>query len=515
MNNGNLLPLEAVALSDILHDIRTIDESAYLVGEDCAVAGSSIDSRVVEAGNLFICKGALFKTEYLLSALQSGAVAFMCEQAWAQRLHEAAPDVPYVVVRDIRPAMAVASALAFSHPDKDVPIVGVTGTKGKSSTTFMLDSIMRATGERPALIGSISTYDGVESFESVLTTPESPDLYRHVSNAARSNTSPVILEVSSQALKYDRMRGMRIAVGCFLNIGRDHISDIEHPTFEDYFESKKKIFDYCDTAVVNLSSDHADEIFELARAECAAVRTFGIECSEADYNATDMREEGGRLLFNVHYDGTQYPMVLSMLGDFNVSNALAALTCARELGVSWQDIAKGLEQAHVPGRMEYFASGDGKLRILVDYAHNEMSFRAFFDAVKGMWPDKKIIASFGAVGDKAHERRRDLPTVASQYADYIILTEDEPGHMSFDDICAEMARYIEGVSWEKIFDRGEAAERAVEIACQGDPSGWVVCLLAKGTDTTQHRGDDIAYVKHDVDIARELIAAYDAQTAKS
>lgn len=513
MDKSNLLPLDSVMLSDILREIRTIDDSARLVGEDCSIAGSAIDSRVVEAGNLFICKGALFKTEYLLSALHSGAVAFMCEESWAGQLHEASPDVPYIVVCDIRPAMAIASALAFSAPDRDVPIVGITGTKGKSSTTFMLDSIVRASGSTPALIGSISTYDGVESFESTLTTPESPDLYRHLSNAARSGVSPVILEVSSQALKYDRVRGMRMAVGCFLNIGRDHISDIEHPTFEDYLESKKMIFDYCDTAVVNLSCEHADEIVEAARERCGSVRTFGIDCPEADYNATNIREENGKLLFTVHNDGTQYPMILSMLGDFNVSNALAALACAREVGVSWQAITEGLLKAHVPGRMEHFTSRDGKLTILVDNAHNDMSFHAFFQAVKGMWPNKRIIASFGAQGDKAHERRRVLPTIASHYANYLIFTEDDAGHMPFDELCAEMSLYTGDVPWESVFERKDAAARAVEIACQDDPSQWVVCLLAKGTDTAQHRGDDTVFIQHDVDSAQQLIAVYNERTA--
>lgn len=509
----NLPALRTVLLSDIVREIRTIDDTACLVGEDCPVAGSAIDSRVVEAGNLFICKGTLFKTEYLLSSLHCGAVAFMCEQAWAEKLHAAAPDVPYIVVSDVRPAMAIASALAFNAPDRDVPIVGITGTKGKSSTTCMLDSIIRASGSTPALIGSISTYDGVESFESTLTTPESPDLYRHLSNAARSGVSPVILEVSSQALKYDRVRGMRMAVGCFLNIGRDHISDIEHPTFEDYFESKKMIFDYCDAAVVNLSCEYADEISAAARECCGTVRTFGIDCPDADYNATDMCEEAGKLLFTVHNDGTEYPMVLSMLGDFNVSNALAALACARELGISWQAITEGLLKAHVPGRMEHFVSRDGKLNILVDNAHNDMSFHAFFNAVKAMWPDKKIIASFGAQGDKAHERRRILPTIAAQYSQHIIFTEDDAGHMPFDELCAEMAQYVGGVPCESVFERKDAAARAVEIACQDDPSQWVVCLLAKGTDTAQHRGDDTVFVQHDVDSAQQLIAAYDERTA--
>lgn len=513
MDKDNLLPLKTVMLSDILREIYALDDSARLVGEDCAVAGSAIDSRVVEAGNLFICKGALFKTEYLLSALASGAVAFMCEEAWAEELRDAAPHVPHIVVSDIRPAMAIASSLAFGAPDRDVPIVGVTGTKGKSSTTFMLDSIVRAGGRVPALIGSISTYDGVESFESTLTTPESPDLYRHLSNAARSGVSPVILEVSSQALKYDRVRGMDMTIGCFLNIGRDHISDIEHPTFEDYFESKKMIFDYCDTAVVNLSCEYAEEVYEAARAECEAVRTFGIDCPEADYNATDIREENGTLLFTVHHGGTDYPMLLSMLGDFNVSNALAALACARELGVSWQDIAEGLAQAHVPGRMEHFVSRDGKLTILVDNAHNDMSFHAFFNAVKAMWPEKKIIASFGAQGDKSHERRRVLPTIAAQYSQHIIFTEDDAGHMPFDELCAEMAQYVGTVPYESIFEREDAAARAVEIACQDDPAQWVVCLLAKGTDTAQHRGDDTVFIQHDVDSALQLIADYDARTA--
>jgi stage II sporulation protein P len=242
------------------------------------ISGADSDSRFAAAGHLFIAKGAAFKEAYLLSALEKGCVAYLCEAARADALANVAPGVPALVVSDVRRAMGVVSPIAWGHPDLDLDVIGITGTKGKSTATYMLRAILDGaeTGSGTGIMGSIDTYDGVENFESVNTTPEAPDLWRHVANTRAAGLGRLVMEVSSQALKYDRTLGLTFGVGCFLNLGRDHISPIEHPDFEDYFQSKLKIFAQSKVAVVNLETDRVDDVLAAA-SSCERVLRFSAE----------------------------------------------------------------------------------------------------------------------------------------------------------------------------------------------------------------------------------------------
>ncbi|HJB55222.1 MAG TPA: UDP-N-acetylmuramyl peptide synthase, partial [Candidatus Olsenella avistercoris] len=289
------------------------------------VTGADCDSRVARAGHVFVCKGAAFRPAYLTSALELGAVAYLCDEAHAAELAETAPAAPALIASDLRRAMAHVSAEAWGHPDRDVRVVGITGTKGKSTVSYMLRAILDGdeVGSGTAVIGSIDTYDGVEHFESHNTTPESPDLWRHIANTRDSGLPVLDMEVSSQALKYDRVVGLDLDVACFLNIGRDHISPVEHPSFEDYFESKLRIFDQARSAVVNMDCDHADVVAARA-ARCPRVLRFSAEGADsADVWASDVRSELGRVSFVAHTPSWEATITLAMPGLFNVDNALA------------------------------------------------------------------------------------------------------------------------------------------------------------------------------------------------
>ena len=455
------------------------------------VSGADCDSRVAAPGHVFVCKGAAFKPAYLSAAVEAGAVAYLCDEALAPTLREACPDTPALVATDLRRAMALVSAQSWGHPDKSISVLGITGTKGKSTVAYMLRTILDAgkTGSGCGIMGSIDTYDGLEGFESVNTTPESPDLWRHLANTRDSGLPCMVMEVSSQALKYDRVVDLAIDVACFLNIGRDHISPLEHPSFEDYFESKLRIFDQARAAVVNLDMDHASEV--MARAQrCEQVVTFSAAGAEdADIWASGIHSELGKVSFVVHTPRGEREMCVSMPGLFNVDNALAAIAMCELAGVDDALIAEGLAHVRVPGRMELIETGDPKVCALVDYAHNKLSYQRFFSSVSEEFAGRKIIALFGAPGDKAQERRRELPQEASKWADLIIYTEEDPAHERTEDICAEMAANTpEGQAFEVICDRPTAIARAVEAAFAA-PEGAVVCLLAKGDETRQHEGD--------------------------
>ncbi|WP_304214857.1 Mur ligase family protein, partial [Parafannyhessea umbonata] len=244
---------QLLSTQGLLERVSNMDDASA----QTRVTGADCDSRFAAPNHLFVCKGAAFKPAYLASALESGCVGYLCDDAHANELAAVAPDAPQLVASDLRRAMAVASAAAWGHPDRNIDVVGITGTKGKSTVSYMLKQILDAGSSKPraAILGSIETFDGVEHFESVNTTPESPDLWRHVRNASDSGLPYLVMEVSSQALKYDRVVDLGLDVACFLNIGRDHISPVEHPDFADYFGSKLRIFDQARTAVVNLDTD--------------------------------------------------------------------------------------------------------------------------------------------------------------------------------------------------------------------------------------------------------------------
>ncbi|MBR3234902.1 MAG: UDP-N-acetylmuramoyl-L-alanyl-D-glutamate--2,6-diaminopimelate ligase [Atopobiaceae bacterium] len=487
-----------ITLGDL---VELLDEQGLLahhtpLGEaaNTPVTGADCDSRVAAQGHVFVCKGAAFKPAYLLSAVEKGAIAYLCDEALSADLAQACPQVPALVATNLRKAMAKLSAEAWGHPDRDINIVGITGTKGKSTVAYMLRHILDGpdAGSGTGVLGSIDTYDGIESFESVNTTPESPDLWRHLANVRDSGLGTMVMEVSSQALKYDRVNDLEIDVACFLNIGRDHISPIEHPNFEDYFASKLRIFDQARVAVVGLDMDHANDVLEAAQ-RCDRVVTFSVAdgqtTSAADVWASDVRSEDGGITFVVHSARGTRSMHVSMPGLFNVDNALAAIAICEELGIDDERICYGLAHVRVPGRMELLQTADPNVCALVDYAHNKLSYQRFFASVSKEFAGRQIIALFGAPGDKAQERRRELPEEASRWADLIIYTEEDPAHERTEDICAQMAANTpEGQAFEVICDRPDAIARAVEAAFAA-PQGAVVCLLAKGDETRQHEGD--------------------------
>ena len=459
-----------------------------------SVSGVDCDSRVAAPGHIFVCKGAAFKPAYLASAVDKGAVAYLCDETLAPALAAACPNVPALVATDLRRAMAVASAVAWGRPDQHIGVLGITGTKGKSTVAYMLRHILdgEESGSGCGIMGSIDTYDGIEGFESVNTTPEAPDLWRHLANTCAASLPYMVMEVSSQALKYDRVVNLDIDVACFLNIGRDHISPVEHPNFEDYFESKLRIFDQARVAVVSLDMDHASEVLARA-ARCERVVTFSVADDAAqrgaDVWASDIRSEGGSIAFTVHSARGEREMRVSMPGLFNVDNALAAIAMCEAIGVADERIVAGLAHVRVPGRMELLQTADPRVCALVDYAHNKLSYQRFFSSVSKEFAGRKVIALFGAPGDKAQERRRELPEEASRWADLIIYTEEDPAHERVEDICAELAANTpEGQAYEVICDRPAAIARAAEVAFAA-PEGAVVCLLAKGDETRQHEGD--------------------------
>ncbi len=438
------------------------------------------DSRAAVPGSLFLCKGAAFKEDYLTQALRQGAAAYVSERVY---------DVPApcILVTDIRAAMGLLADRAWSHPSGEIPIIGITGTKGKTTTAYFLKAILdhwrETDGLHPVgLLSTLVTDDGAQRRPAVLTTPEPLDLQRHLWNACNAGCGYVVMECSSQALKYGRMIGVELDTAVFLNIGEDHVSPKEHPTLEDYFRSKLKIFDHAGTAVVNLDSARAGEVRAAAR-PCGRVLTYSLEDPTADLYGRGLRREGRGLAFSVRYNGAEESFAIPMAGAFNVSNALAALAVCQGLNVPTEAVRTGLSKVHVPGRMETYAS-QGKT-VIVDYAHNGLALEALLRSVREDYPGQPVTVVFGSVGGKALDRREGLGKAAGQYADHILLTEDDPGPEDVQDICREIGRYI--VPFGKDFSILPDREDAIRAAVQDTPAPAVIVLAGKGSEQAQKR----------------------------
>ena len=493
---------------DKLHELgilidAKIPQDVLDLNVDCL----SYDNRNLHGTSIFICKGANFKPEYAYDAFKNGAVAYISENE-IEGLENC------ILVNDVRIAIQHLAILHFGNPATILTNIGITGTKGKSSITYILQGILnrylKSEGKKNcAIISSIDTYDGVEKFESHLTTPEPIELQQHFYNAKESGISHLIMEVSSQALKYDRVFGIPYEVGCFTNFGEDHISNIEHPDVEDYFKSKLKIFDQSKFACIYSGSDRFDEILAYAKNKCDVV-TYGYNETD-DVFCSEVKPQGSHIDFHVRTKVFESDMTIGMPGIFNVENALAAIAISLFLNIPEKFISEGLAQASVPGRMKVVTSFDKKISIIVDYAHNKMSFEALYESLKKEYPKHKIVGIFGCPGGKANDRREDLPKVASKYADNLIIVEEDSGPEPFDSISSDIVKNIEIDNYEVIEDRDIAIKHAIFDLCEVET---VIALTGKGEETRLKRGDNYDPCESDLSIAEKYISKYDKSVGK-
>ncbi|MBR0600134.1 Mur ligase family protein [Sinanaerobacter chloroacetimidivorans] len=475
-----------------------------LENKDRNVTFLTFNSKEVRKETLFVCKGNHFSPEYLKDAVKKGAICYISQEKY--ELDEFLPDgsgLSYIIVNDIRRAMAKLANYYYNEAWKSLKLIGITGTKGKSTTAyfmkFILDEYLKDQKKpKSAIVSGIDNYDGVINEESHLTTPEAIELHMHFHNAVKSDIEYLSMEVSSQALKYDRTLGVTFDVGCFLNVGEDHISDIEHNSFEDYFQSKLRLFSQCKVACVNIDTDHADRVLEAAKA-APQIITFGLN-EKADVYGYDIVKSGKTISFTVRTDSFVKEFKLTMAGLFNVQNALAAIAISTSLSIPVQYIYAGLKKARVSGRMEVYTGKGSKVYVIVDYAHNKMSFETLFQSTKKEYPNRKITIVFGCPGKKAFSRRRELGEIAGKYSDQIYITEEDAGEEPVINICEEIAQHVEKHTkkYAIIPDREEAIREAITNA----DDNTVVLITGKGRETRQKRGtlyidtpSDVEYVK--------------------
>ena len=459
---------------------------------DTEVSAIVNDSRKAVPGCLFFCiKGAVKDGhQYAAEVVQKGAKVLVTEDPV-----QVPKDVTVIQTADSRYAMAVIAAAWYGYPAEEMKIIGITGTKGKTTTTYMVKSILESAGHKVGLIGTIEAIIGEEHIPANNTTPESLLIQEYFRKMADAGCDCVVMEVSSQGLMLYRTAGFTFEIGIFTNIGVDHIGPAEHKDFEDYAACKGRLFKQCRIGIVNADDPHLDQVL---KGHTCTLETFGFS------EKADLRAEDVRLVSRPGYLGVAYetkglmelPVEIDIPGKFSVYNSLTAIAICRHFGVSKEDIQKALKKAKVKGRIEMVKVSDD-FTLMIDYAHNAMSLESLLTTLREYHP-KRLVCLFGCGGNRSKDRRFEMAHVSGRLADFTIITSDNPRFEEPEAILDDIEHGMKETNgaYIKIVDRKEAIAYAIHHGQPGD----VIVLAGKGHEDYQ----EIKGVKYHMD-ERELI----------
>ena len=462
-------------LDRLLDELEVVDVQGQATGVEVTSVGH--DSRLVEPGSLFCALPGRHGDghDHAAEAAARGAAAVLAARP-------VDVDVPVVVVEDTRRQMGRAAAAFWGHPSRRLPVVGVTGTNGKTTTTWFLHAILEAAGRSTGVIGTLS---------GPLTTPESPDLQACLAGMVTAGRAAVAMEVSSHALAQRRVDAVWFEAVAFTNLSQDHLE--YHGTMEEYFRAKASLFDpaRARVGVANADDEWGRRLLASSR---LAVRPFGM----ADAHGLVVDRDGSSFTL----DGERVHLRLS--GAFNVANALAAAAVARELGVAAADVAAGLGTvAAVPGRFER-VDGGGPVAVVVDYAHTPDGLEKVLATARQLAGEGRVVAVFGAGGDRDHAKRPAMGDVATRLADLAVLTSDNPRN---EDPLAIIAEVRAGVGRPEALVVEPDRRAAIALALSAARPGDVVVIAGKGHETTQVLAGGRTVPFDDRDVARELLAS--------
>ena len=395
-----------------------------------------------------------------------------------------------IKVKDTREALALASAAYFSYPTKEIKVIGVTGTKGKTTTTYLIKSILENAGYKVGLIGTIETIIGDEHIPSKNTTPESYVLQETFRKMADNGIEVCVMEASSQGFLMKRTLGTEFEIGIFTNLEPDHIGPNEHDSFENYMECKSMLFRQCKAGILNADDEHLEGIL---KGHTCEVFTYGMS-ENADYRASNVKlfEEKGVLGISFSVNGRiNTDVAIDMPGKFSLYNALTAVSVCSYLGIKEDAIKSALKSAKVKGRIEMVPVSDD-FTLMIDYAHNAMALESLLTTLKE-YESGRLVCVFGCGGNRAKSRRFEMGEVSGRLADFTIITSDNPRFEEPLDIIADIVTGIEKTDGEyiKIPDRKEAIKYAIENGRKGD----IIVLAGKGHEDYQ----EIKGVKYPMD----------------
>ncbi len=451
------------------------------------------DSREAEKGSAFVCvRGAVSDGHnYAADAAAKGAAALVVE-----REVNAPEDVTVILVKDTRYALALMSAAYYGYPAEKMKIIGVTGTKGKTTTTYMVKSILESTGYKVGLIGTIEAIIGEKHIPAGNTTPESCTIQKYFSQMAEEGCDIVVMEASSQGLMLHRTAGIPFEIGIFTNLGKDHIGPNEHSDFENYKQCKGLLFRQCRLGIANADDRYFRDV--LKNATCR-VETFGFS------ENADLRAENIKLISRPGYLGVAYhasgimdlDVEIDIPGRFSVYNSLTAIAVCRHFQVPTEKIKKALREVKVKGRIERIPVSD-EFTLLIDYAHNAMSLENLLTTLREYDPGR-LVCLFGCGGNRSKDRRYEMGEVSGRLADLTIITSDNPRFEEPQAIIDDIKTGIEKTDgkYVEICGRKDAIRYAIETGKPGD----VIILAGKGHEDYQ----EIKGIKYPMD-ERVLIA---------
>lgn len=511
------MELHVTPMLALLREHHLLDHVRNLT--DFTATDVSYDSRRVKQGTLFFCKGN-FMPKYLAMAKDKGAIAYVAEQEYPE-----GQGLPAIIVKDEQKAMALLGAAFYGFPQNDLFIIAITGTKGKTTTAYFADHILKqSTDDHVALFSTLDRVLGNkpgDKFKSDLTTPESLDLFHDMRAAVNNGMTHLVMEVSSQAYKKHRVYGLHYDVGIFLNITPDHIGRNEHPTFADYLHCKEQLLVNAKTCVINAETQHFTDAYYTAKATTQPENIYLFarrgakvdlpddrqldfeyrndleDLHESEFELTALSDQGRKLNLDHRY-------TTSVPGDYNEGNAVAAVIASGLAGAKAEDAAATLNHVHIRGRMEMLTTKHHGT-VYVDYAHNYASTKRLLAFLKRQTNAGKVTVVLGSAGDKGISRRPGLgKALTEEHPERIILTTDDPGFEDPLKIAKEIDSYIDHEqvgTVQFIMDRASAIKQAIDGSTNGD----IVVLAGKGEDPYQKvKGVNTPYAS-DSKIAHDYI----------
>ena len=457
-----------------------------LNGDTSGVTINSVvyDSRLVKSGDLFIClNGSRFDSHTVIKDVVAKGAKVIVVEDGNKNIENLIFDSDLVVIstKNTREALSIISKAYFDNSPDKLKIVGVTGTKGKTTTSFMIKNILEASGHKVGMVGTIGIFIGEEHILTDNTTPESYVLYESFAKMIDIGIDYVVMEVSSQSLKYNRVDGITFEYAVWTNIAPEHIGENEHTDFEDYICTKLKIFSKCRNAVINSDTEYYDRVIDACKK-----------------NNVKVFEKKGRKSFN-----------LTMPGEYNVDNANLAYTFGKALSIDDAVITKALENTIVPGRCELVYKNDD-FKVIVDFSYENNGALKFLNTIREENP-KRIVAVFGCGGNRSKDRRYGMGEVAGKLADFIILTADNSRFEKTIDIIADIETTLTKYKIKNDLERGyiirEDRREAIEYAIKNHKKGDVICVMGKGHEPLMEmNGEKIRFLDREVilDIIDEL-----------